>query len=288
MKKTLTLDDKSPWSYAIDDPIRTIEGAVIEIGDWIGRGGYGAVYNCVDAVSGEELAVKFLLHPDTTLHARFGREIALLKDLDNVHIIKFKGSGSLTAEVRNRKSRRNTVVPFVIMELADCNLSEVMLTRRAGFPYEDYAGQFRGLSAALATLHAVAIHRDIKPENILIRGGRWLLSDYGLCSFVDPTLPDLTGENERVGPKFWLSPEAQNRMLKSPDEITRASDVFQLAAVFWYAATGRHPMGNITQTDWPGPERLFGVLQASLMHDSAKRPQTGQELLDAIQAGMEP
>jgi serine/threonine protein kinase len=186
-----------------------------------------------------------------------------------------------------RKGPRTTPLPFIVMELAERNLSQLMVERKTAFPYEDYAAQFRGLSGALAALHEKAIHRDIKPENILISGDRWLLSDYGLCTAVDPELPDLTGNEEKVGPKFWLSPEAQNKMLKCQDEITRASDVFQLASVFWYAATGRHPLGVVTEHDWTGPQKLFGVLHASLMHDITRRPQTGKEFLEAIETSLE-
>ncbi len=61
-----------------------------------------------------------------------------------------------------------------------------------------------------------------------------MLSDYGLCSYVTPGVDeDLTPDGRNVGPKYWLSPEAHNMRLGCNDDITKASDVFQLAAVFW-------------------------------------------------------
>ena len=142
------------------------------------------------------------------------------------------------------------------MELADCNLQDV-IREEGALNYERYAGQFRGLAGALASLHEHAVHRDIKPENILIVGERWLLSDYGLCTFVNPDEEDLTPEGQNVGPKFWLSPEAHNRRLGCEDEINAASDVFQLAAIFWYVATGRRPSGILTEDDWTGAEETL-------------------------------
>ena len=172
------------------------------------------------------------------------------------------------------------------MELADCTLQDVMREEKGPLSYERYAGQFRGLAEALASLHNQAVHRDIKPENILIVGDRWLLSDYGLCTFVNPNEEDLTAEAQNIGPKFWLSPEAHNRRLGCGDQINATSDVFQLAAIFWYVATGRHPSGVVTKRDWTGPQKLFDLLHRSLFHDHTKRPQNGteffSELVDAL------
>lgn len=168
------------------------------------------------------------------------------------------------------------------MELADCNLQEVIHKEEGPLTYERYAGQFRGLAGALATLHSKAVHRDIKPENILVAGERWLLSDYGLCTFVSPGDEDLTPEGGNLGPKFWLSPESHNRRLGCGDTINAASDVFQLAAIFWYVATGRHPTGIVTEDDWTGPKKLFHVLHNSLFHDYTKRPQNGGEFLSLL------
>ena len=95
--------------------------------------------------------------------------------------------------------------------------------------------------------------------------------------FRNPDEEDLTLEGQNVGPKFWLSPEAHNRRLGCEEEINAASDVFQLAAIFWYVATGRHPTGILTEDDWIGPKKLFSLLHRSLYHDFTKRPQDGQE-----------
>ena len=97
------------------------------------------------------------------------------------------------------------------MELADKNLQDVMRAEDGPLSYERYAGQFRGLAQALASLHDQAVHRDIKPETFWWRATDGFLSDYGLCTFVNSDEEDLTLEGQNVGPKYWLSPEAQNR-----------------------------------------------------------------------------
>ena len=264
--------------------LKTVEGNSFELENWIGRGGNATVYQCKERVTGEEFAIKFLLRTNLKNAKRFLREIKLLKLISDDHVTKYHGSGRVRAKLNKRGIKHN--LPFVVMELANCNLQEKMYTERGALRYEQYAGQFRGLAKALALLHEHAVHRDIKPENILVVGERWLLSDYGLCSFIGIDAEDLTREGQNIGPKFWMSPEAHNHRLGNYDRIERYSDVFQLAAVFWYVATGRQPSGIVTKQDWTGPEKLFHILHRSLFHDFRKRPQDGTEFSLALEEAL--
>ena len=270
--------------YRLNSEIRTEDGKRYELEDWIGRGGNAAVFRARQRITDEECAIKFLMATGTNNARRFQREIRLLKAIHGDHIIVYHGTGQ--AEVKHNKHRNDTRLPFVVMELADGDLRDLTSKQNGPMSYETYAGQFRGLAEALAVLHCHAVHRDIKPENILVVGERWLLSDYGLCTFVNPDEEDLTGERRNIGPKYWLSPEAHNRRLGCGDEINAASDVFQLAAIFWYVATGRQPVGIVTEDDWTGPKKLYQLLHRSLLHDCTQRPQNGVEfyndLVDAL------
>ena len=266
--------------YRLKSEIRTEEGHSYVVDDWIGRGGNAAVFRATQRATGVECAIKFLMNTGIRNTRRFLREVRLLKTIRSDHITIFHGTGRV--KVRHNKRSKDSRLPFIVMELAEFNLQELMHKEVVPLSYERYAGQFRGLAKALAVLHGQAVHRDIKPENILIVGERWLLSDYGLCTFVDPNDEDLTREGGNVGPKFWLSPEAHNRRLGCGDEINAASDVFQLAAIFWYVVTGRQPVGIVTEEDWTGPKKLFGVLHRSLQHDSTRRPQNGDEFFSGL------
>jgi len=132
-------------------------------------------------------------------------------------------------------------------------------------------------------LHQYAIHRDIKPNNILIIGERWLLSDYGLCAFLDDDTEQLTKVNETVGPRFWMSPEANNRNVGKDDEIDKSSDVFQLAAVFWFIINKTHPIGVLTRNDWHGSEKLFEPVFNALHYDKKIRPKDGLQFSKQIE-----
>jgi eukaryotic-like serine/threonine-protein kinase len=289
MDHYIFFDPRQQESYKLLVPIVTTAGQQVELTEWKGRGGNASVYSCVDVSTGEELAVKFLMRVSPKSEQRFDREALLMRELQSEHAIRYRGEGNVrTQEVRrNSRGMREVSIPFILMDLAEYDLSKMMQNRRSGLAFEQYAGQFRGLAGALAELHERAIHRDIKPENILIIGDRWLLSDYGLCTFVDEDEIELTSVDEIIGPKYWFSPEAHNRRIKCGDEITRASDVYQLAAIFWYAATGRHPSGIVTINDWSGSSALFEVLSNSLRHDCQLRPQDGSAMLNALTAALE-
>ena len=265
-------------SYAIDNPIIGGDGRSYELGEWIARGGNATVFRCKERSSGNELAIKFLMLPGRRIAERFSREGELLAKLSHNHIVKYRTAG----KVRPHSDRRR-VIPFIIMEIAERNLLTEMQESECSIPTEVFLGQFRGLAQGLELLHQHAVHRDIKPENILVSGDRWLLSDYGLCKFAGSRGPDLTPEDQAPGPKFWMSPEGQNRRLGVGDAICKASDVYQLAAVFWFIATARHPSGIISRLDWTGPDRLFRPLYDALQHDYKRRPQDGAAFLAALE-----
>ena len=269
--------------YTLDGEIRVNGGKLLDIEEWIGRGGNASVYKGLYRVSGDVCAVKFLMNTGRLNTKRFAREAKLLKRLQGKHVTNYHGFGRVSA-IHHRTERRGRF-SFIAMDLADRNLSDMIRDEGGSIPYDKYASQFRGLAGALANLHRdfKALHRDIKPENILIVRERWLLGDYGLCTFINPDEEDLTPDEGNVGPKFWLSPEAHNHRLGRGDEICEASDVFQMAALFWYVATGRHPTGVVTEQDWKGPAKLFPLLHESLHHDYKKRPRDGGEFFAMLE-----
>lgn len=266
--------------HEIDDTLVAEDGRTYVLSDWIARGGNGSVFKCIERSSGDEYAIKFLMKPRGRILKRFFREVRLLKELRHEHLVRYRGTG----RTRSASKSRGIRCPFIIMEMAESSLSDVAQSSRIS--PEVYVGQFRGLARGLADLHARAVHRDIKPENILVAGDRWLLSDYGLCRFSDKPDWDLTPTDQAIGPRYWLSPEAHNRRLGHADDICPASDVFQLASVFWYVATGRHPCGVVLPDDWTGPEWLFDPIYQALQHKSVRRPADGGAFSAAIEAAV--
>jgi eukaryotic-like serine/threonine-protein kinase len=177
-------------------------------------------------------------------------------------------------------SQRIVQIPFVVLPRASESLAEFVRGRDV-IPTATYLGQFIGLAGALVKVNGMALHRDIKPENVLVVGDTWAISDFGLCDLVTGGR-DLSREAERIGPIFWMSPEALNKQLGCDDLITQASDVFQLASVFWYVTCGRHPSGIVLKNDWRGPDELFPVMEKALLHSSQRRFASSEDFRSAL------
>ncbi len=256
-------------------------GQSYEIGDRIGSGGNGAVYECINQ-SGMTLAIKFLLHFAEKSKQRFRQEVTLMRRLRHPHIIRYIDAGSIKVK-ESRHSNQEQEALFVIMEKADLNLKD-LLCRTPRISYDVYAPQFRGLCEALTEIHQFAIHRDIKPENILIKGETWVLSDFGLCEFLDPDEHcDITGENEKVGPIFWISPEAVNKYYFGLNEIGTYSDVYQMGMIFAFVLMRKFPGGIISENAVVDSMKLMeSVILKTLDNDYSRRPQNGAELLKMV------
>lgn len=280
----LYLEYKRGEIFYIDDAIKSISNIQYEVQDRIASGGNAVVHKCVDSVTGNEYAVKFQLTLTQKRLTRFKQEISLLKQVEHEHLIKYVDSGEVDSTVKNKTQKNETrkSILFLIMPLADSNLLQHVQKSQNTIVYADYIAQFKGLVSALAKLHQKAIHRDIKPENILIKGETWLLSDFGLCKFSDDNCLDITHENEAIGPRYWMSPEAVNRSIGNNDAISIQSDIFQLCSIFWFVVTGRHPSGIVSKEDWKGPDNIFEPIFNSLRHDPCKRPTDAKQLIKLL------
>ncbi|MCH5147788.1 MAG: serine/threonine protein kinase [Clostridiales bacterium] len=272
--------------FELEDDLKTTTNSY-EITEEIGSGGNAVVYECIDR-AGNYYAVKFLLRFTKVASARFNQEIKLLRQFNNPHIVRYIDNGTITIREKVNGQYKQHVTPFLIMEKADSNLLKY-LRNNEDVPYNVYIAQFRGLCEALMELHNKAVHRDIKPENILIKGERWILSDFGLCSAIDDSLKiDLTKENEKVGPKFWISPEAANKFYfgdNVADKIDTYSDVYQLCSVFIFVINKKYPGGIFATSDIKCPlEQLCKLLISGLSYDPQARPTNGKELYDELNA----
>lgn len=276
--------------HSIPPFVTASNGRTYSVGELINSGGNAVVHECTDELSGDTYAVKFQVELRGNRRERFQQEVELLRSLEDPHIIAYVADGVVEGYRIDGPSQRRGPskhrpptpcdIPFVVLRRATESLSELVRSR-SSIPVAHYLGQFIGLAKALVKINSVAIHRDIKPENVLVVGNTWVISDFGLCDLMHGSA-DLSSEHEKIGPIFWMSPEALNKHLGSNDHITQVSDVFQLASVFWYVACGRHPSGIVDKTDWGGPAELFEVIRKALMHAPNRRFESSLEFFTAL------
>ncbi|MEU6882647.1 serine/threonine-protein kinase [Streptomyces sp. NPDC046712] len=136
------------------------------------------------------------------------------------------------------------------------------------------------LAGALAQLHSSdVVHRDLKPSNVLVTAYGPKIIDFGIARAAGDDR--LTSTGAAAGTPAFMSPEQAGGQ-----EHTPAGDVFALAGVLVFAATGHGPFGTgapadllyrvrYAEPDLTGvPESLLPVLTACLSKDPSTRPTT--------------
>ena len=95
-----------------------------------------------------------------------------------------------------------------------------------------------GLAEALSAIHgAGVVHRDLKSANVLLADDGPRVIDFGISRAAEAS--SLTHTGLVVGSPGFMSPEQAEGLETGP-----SSDIFSLAAVLTFAATGRGPFGG--------------------------------------------
>ncbi|UUU26183.1 protein kinase domain-containing protein [Streptomyces sp. DSM 40750] len=250
-----------------DDDPTVIGGYVLE--SRLGAGGMGVVY-LARSVSGRLVAIK-LVHAqycdDEEFRSRFRQEVAAARRV----------SGAFTTPVVDadpeaaRPWMATLYVPGPTLSDLVCEEGPLGGARIRGLAL--------GLVEALRDIHrAGVVHRDLKPANVLIAEDGPRVIDFGISRAVD-NLP-LTVTGRVIGTPPFMSPE----QLRSPRDVTPASDVFSLGSLLVYAASGHSPFkaespylaGYQVMFEAPKldtvPEPLRSIAERCLDKDPAARP----------------
>ncbi len=269
----------------------TVEGvhARYQLDDVKGAGGNGVIVRAIDSSTGGEVALKFLLRRSPEDNRRFQREIDFLSANEHPGIVSILDRGIAQGRAFSRyrggveRAQRPVNVPFFVMPLANENLLQFLRRKSWSLQPYEYLGNLTELADGLAKAHSAGFHRDLKPENILVFGEAWRIADFGLCYIDnsieegDPTMPGVP-----IGPRYWMSPEGIESLLKNERLENRCSDVFQMGAIFWIVINGHHPTGVVSRDDWQGPENLFEPVFRALQWRADRRFQDGTSFRDAI------
>lgn len=205
------------------------ELAVYTIGERIGGGKFGEVYEAVSTETGQRVAIKCLrreyrAHPQAL--ERFRMEAEALSRLDHPGIVR-------VLDVRTEDA-----IPCIVMErIAGHDLHRA--TRSSPLDPSRAASIIAEAADACHAAHERGIlHRDIKPENILLdESGHPRLTDFGLAKLLDRDV-ELTGEEQALGTPHYMPPEQYDRRL---GPTTHLADVYALGGTLYYLLTGRPP-----------------------------------------------
>ncbi|MFJ6052553.1 serine/threonine-protein kinase [Streptomyces sp. NPDC092307] len=245
----------------------------------LGSGGMGEVF-LARTTSGRALALKTVhreLSQDADFAERFDREIRTSDRVRcpwTVSVVDFSPPGASPQWLATEYVPAPSLGDWV----RGWGPLEAPAVRRLG----------QDLSAALVSVRAAGVvHRDIKPANVLLGAERPFLIDFGIARTVHD--PRHTRTGTVIGTPGFLAPEQATGTVAGA-----AADVFSLAAVLVYAATGRSPfLAEGEELDLPAllyrivhdepqlegvPQQLRTVVQECLAKDPQERPDAEEVL----------
>ncbi|HXF11038.1 MAG TPA: serine/threonine-protein kinase, partial [Desulfuromonadaceae bacterium] len=218
----------------------------LEILEFIGQGGMGAVYKVRQRQLDRIVALK-ILPPQAAMGPafaeRFTREARALAKLNHPHIVTLYEFGQADG------------LFYFLMEFVDgLTLRQLLNTSRIA--PEEALAIVPQICEALQFAHDEGIvHRDIKPENILLdKRGRVKIADFGIAKIVADGLHDtaagkieavqpseLTEAGSVLGTPQYMAPE----QVDHPLDVDHRADIYSLGVVFYQMLTGELPAGKI-------------------------------------------
>jgi len=257
----------------------------------ISEGGMATIHLARHALLKRPTAIKILkkhVATDEFIH-RFEREVQLASQLLHPNTVEIYDFGR-TADGE----------PYYVMEFLD-GVTLADLVRDTGrVPPGRAIHILRQVAAALREAHMRGlVHRDVKPENVMLcrRGEDDVvkLLDFGLVKNLEGAeTRDLTRQLSIIGTPVYMAPE---RLLK-PSDVDVRSDIYALGAVGYFLLTGRpvfegddtlaisnqvlHAPAPRASARIEVPEGLDALIAACLEKDRARRPQTAQAVVDAL------
>ncbi|WP_367323750.1 protein kinase [Streptomyces sp. HUAS ZL42] len=251
-----------------DDP-KSVGG--YRLVDRLGSGGMGVVY-WGRSRSGRDVAVK-VVHAqyaeDAVFRTRFRREIEAVR----------KVSGAFTAPVVDADPEAPR--PWMATQYVPGSSLAERLRDHGPLRGTALRRLALGLVEALQDIHrAGVVHRDLKPANVLMAEDGPRVIDFGISRAVE-NRNTLTETGQMIGTPPFMSPE----QFTDARSVGPASDVFSLAALLVFSATGRGPFDADSPYmtafrvvhEAPGldgvPRPLRAVLERCLVKEPADRPQ---------------
>ncbi len=258
------------------------------LGNVIGRGGMGEVYEAFHVDTGAPGAVKLLAHRelgDPQSVERFLREVRAVRALRSPHVVRVLAA-----------SEENAEIPFLVMErLHGHDLAHHLRSGKMDPAALDTMLEQVGAAVEEAWLQGI-VHRDLKPQNLFLDDDAgWKVLDFGIAA-LEESSGTLT-QGKIVGTPAYMAPEQARG-----SRVDHRADIYALAATAYRWLTGRPVCSGkdlpnaLYQTVHVMPQRPSGLAElhadvdAALAIGLAKRPddrwQSVAELRDAVRKGV--
>ncbi len=219
-----------------------------EIGERLGKGGFGVVHVARDLELGREVAIKFLRPEYMTrvqVVQRFLQEARACAKIGHPGIVTVFEAGIVEGT-----GQRIDGTAFIVMERLRGESLGDRLRMRGRQPAIAAIGIARQLAAALHVAHGAGIiHRDLKPDNVylvrdaaVVGGERVKILDFGVAKLSDPD-PDEdpnTHSHMMLGTPRYMSPEQARGAAK----VDHRTDIYALGCLVYELVCGKTPFGG--------------------------------------------
>jgi serine/threonine-protein kinase len=198
------------------------------LGDLLGRGGMGVVYEAQHVHLGRKVALK-LLAPEWSesaeFRARFLRESRLAATLEHPSIVTIYDAGEVDG------------VLYLAMRFVHGTDLAALLARSGALTPDEALATLGQVASALDAAHVAGlVHRDVKPANVMIDGQRSYLTDFGLTKRTTADSAPLTATGQFFGTVDYVAPE----QIQGAVQDGRV-DVYALGCVLFECLTGTRP-----------------------------------------------
>lgn len=204
-----------------------------EVRGKLAAGGMGAVFDAVDHVTGDEVALK-LLHPELAgeaeMERRFKREGSVLMALDHPSVVRVRDVGT---DALGRA--------YLVMERLRGETLHARIERSGALPLDAVTPIALAVAGALDAAHAHGVlHGDVKPANVFLDDrahgeAAVRLVDFGTSKVHG--LDRLTRTGEVIGTPTYMAPE----LLTGDGELDARLDVYALGVLLYEALAGSPP-----------------------------------------------
>ncbi|EPX60153.1 hypothetical protein D187_002239 [Cystobacter fuscus DSM 2262] len=214
-----------------------------ELGQRIGVGGMGLVYDGIQPLIGKRVAVK-VLRPE--LAAAEEQVARLLAEARAVNAIRHRGIVDIFGFGQVPDGRQ-----YIIMEYLEGVALDAHLAERGRIPVPEVLDILDEVLSALGAAHgAGVVHRDLKPSNVFLvkqpDGSRYVkLLDFGLAKMGLPAgRTAQTRTDMVVGTPEYMAPEQARGQPVGP-----MTDLYALGVVAFEMITGRLPFTGTSPVD---------------------------------------
>jgi len=263
-----------------------------EVLERIGEGGMGVVYRGLQPIIKKRVAIKVLKPHAAGDHVAVQR---LIDEAEAVNSIRHRGIIDIFSLGRLPDGR-----PYIVMEFLEGQPLDVYLASNP-VPLNDALTLIAAICSPLGAAHrAKVVHRDLKPSNVFIcmsDGERYLkLLDFGIAKKGGDGSSDISKVQRVIGTPNYMAPEQARGETVGP-----TTDLYALGVMAFEMVTGHLPYRATQPLDVimahlsdPVPsarelapmlsEGLDELLQRLLAKDPAERPQSADEVRQALMA----